>query len=148
METHYQRLGVSPTAAAADIKAAYRELARLNHPDLANGSGSADMAAVNEAWRVLGDPERRAAYDATLEADRRARERPRPARPTPRFVRTVDEPAEPEPDEEFEDEDWRLDLPITDGRTVQTLGILLAVTGALALAAVVALFTYAILWAG
>ena len=63
-------------------------------------------------------------------------------------MRTVDEPAEPEPDEEFEDEDWRLDLPITDGRTVQTLGILFAVTGALALAAVVALFTYAILWAG
>ena len=73
METHYQRLGVAPTAAAADIKAAYRELARLNHPDLANGSGSADMAAVNEAWRVLGDPERRRAFDATLEADRRAR---------------------------------------------------------------------------
>ena len=146
METHYQRLGVAPTAAAADIKAAYRELARLNHPDLANGSGGDDMAAVNEAWRVLGDPERRRAYDATLEAERRARERPRPARPTPRFVRTVDEPDEP--DEEFEEEDWRLDLPITDGRTVQTLGILLAVTGALALAAVVALFTYAILWAG
>jgi curved DNA-binding protein CbpA len=146
VETHYQRLGVAPTAAAADIKAAYRELARLNHPDLTNGSGSDDMAAVNEAWRVLGDPERRRAYDATLEAERRARERPRPVRPTPRFVRTVDEPDVP--DEEFEEEDWRLDLPITDGRTVQTLGILLAVTGALALAAVVALFTYAILWAG
>ena len=53
----------------------------------------------------------------------------------------------PEPDEDFE-EDWRLDLPITDGRAVQTLGILVAVTGALALAAVIALFTYAILWAG
>jgi curved DNA-binding protein CbpA len=145
VETHYQRLGVAPTAAAADIKAAYRELARLNHPDLTNGSGSDDMAAVNEAWRVLGDPERRRAYDETLEAERRARERPRPVRPTPRFGRTV----EPDvPDEEFEEEDWRLDLPITDGRTVQTLGILLAVTGALALAAVVALFTYAILWAG
>ena len=146
VETHYQRLGVAPTAAAADIKAAYRELARLNHPDLANGSGSADMAAVNEAWRVLGDPERRRAYDATLEADRRARERPRPARPTPRFVRTVDEPDRTR--RGVRREDWRLDLPITDGRTVQTLGILLAVTGALALAAVVALFTYAILWAG
>ena len=57
-----------------------------------------------------------------------------------------DEP--PEPDDEFEEEDWRLDLPITDGRAVRTLGILVAVTGAMALAAVIALFTYAILWAG
>jgi len=147
VETHYQRLGVSPSAAPAEIKAAYRELARRHHPDLANGSGKHDMAAVNEAWRVLGDPERRREYDAVLEADRRARERPRPARPTPRFVRSVDEVVEP--DEPFEEEeDWRLDLPITDGHTVQTLGILVAVTGALALAIVAALFTYAILWAG
>ncbi len=146
METHYQRLGVPPTAEVADIKAAYRELARRNHPDLASGSGGHDMAAVNEAWRVLGDPERRRAYDATLAADRRGRERARPtARPAPWAVRVEDEPTEA--DDDFE-EDWRLDLPITDGRAVQTLGILVAVTGALALAAVIALFTYAILWAG
>jgi curved DNA-binding protein CbpA len=146
LETHYQRLGVPPTAEAADIKAAYRELARRNHPDLASGSGGSDMAAVNEAWRVLSDPERRRAYDATLAADQRARERPRPqARPARWATSVEDDP--PEPDEDFE-EDWRLDLPITDGRAVQTLGILLAVTGALALAAVIALFTYAILWAG
>ena len=94
----------------------------------------------------MGDPERRREYDAKLEADRRARERSRPGRPTARFVRIVDEPAEP--DDELEEEDWRLDLPITDGHTVQTLGILVAVTGALALAIVAALFTYAILWAG
>jgi curved DNA-binding protein CbpA len=148
VETHYQRLGVSPSAAPADIKAAYRELARLHHPDLANGSGKHDMAALNEAWRVLGDPERRREYDAKLEADRRAQERPRPARPTPRFVRIVDEVVEPDEPFEEEEEDWRLDLPITDGHTVQTLGILVAVTGALALAIVAALFTYAILWAG
>ena len=145
METHYQRLGVAPTADVADIKAAYRELARRNHPDLANGSGGYDMAAVNEAWRVLGDPERRRAYDATLAADLRARARPRPpARPARRAPSVEEEPSEPDDVEE----DWRLDLPITDGRAVQTLGILVAVTGALALAGVIALFTYAILWAG
>ena len=146
-KTHYQRLGVSPTAEAADIKAAYRELARRNHPDLVNGSGGADMASVNEAWRVLGDPERRRAYDAALEAARRPAEpvRPPPARPA-RFAHLQEEPPEPEVDEE--EDDWRLDLPITDGRAVRTLGILVAVTGALAVAAVVALFTYAILWAG
>jgi curved DNA-binding protein CbpA len=145
--THYQRLGVAPTAEAADIKAAYRALARRNHPDLMNGSGSSDMAAVNEAWRVLGDPERRRAYDATLEAAKRPAEpvRPPPSRPA-RFGYSDEEPPEPEVDDE--EEDWRLDLPITDGRAVRTLGILVAVTGALALAGVVALFTYAILWAG
>ena len=146
METHYQRLGVAPTAEVADIKVAYRELARRNHPDLATGSGSHDMAAVNEAWRVLSDPERRRAYDATLAADQRAGERPRPSARPARWATSVEDDP-PEPDEDFE-EDWRLDLPITDGRAVQTLGILVAVTGALALAAVIALFTYAILWAG
>jgi curved DNA-binding protein CbpA len=146
VETHYQRLGVAPTADVADIKAAYRELARRNHPDLATGSAGHDMAAVNEAWRVLSDPERRSAYDATLAAEQLARERPRaPARPG-RWVTNVEDES-PEPEEEFE-EDWRLDLPITDGRAVQTLGILVAVTGALALAIVIGLFTYAILWAG
>lgn len=146
MKTHYQRLGVPPTAEVADIKAAYRELARRHHPDLASGSASHDMASLNEAWRVLGDPERRRAYDATLAADERARERPSPPARSARWATSVEDDP-PEPDEAFE-EDWRLDLPITDGRAVQTLGILVAVTGALALAAVIALFTYAILWAG
>jgi curved DNA-binding protein CbpA len=146
VETHYERLGVPPTAAPAEIKAAYRELARRSHPDLANGSGGQDMAAVNEAWRVLGDPERRREYDATLAADRRAHQPARPSpRPAPPTGHVEHEP--PEPDDDFE-EDWRLDLPITDGRAVRTLGLLVAVTGALALAAVIALFTYAILWAG
>ncbi len=81
--THYERLGVAPTASVADIRAAYRVLARQNHPDLASGperasEAAAEMAEVNEAWHVLGDTERRAAYDATLESDRRRRE---PARP-------------------------------------------------------------------
>jgi DnaJ-domain-containing protein 1 len=147
VETHYERLGVASTAEVAEIKAAYRELARRNHPDLANGSRSADMAAVNEAWRVLSDPERRRAYDATLAAEQRDRERARPpARPRTRWVTNVDDDA-PEPDDDVE-EDWRLDLPITDGRAVQALGILLAATGALAVAVVLALFAYAILWAG
>jgi curved DNA-binding protein CbpA len=145
--THYERLGVAPTASVADIRAAYRVLARQNHPDLASGperasEAAAEMAEVNEAWHVLGDTERRAAYDATLESDRRRREPARPAPPAPR--------PEPEPidaDEEIED-DWRLDLPITDGRAVRTLGIMVAVTGVLALAGVIALFAYAILWAG
>jgi molecular chaperone DnaJ len=68
--THYERLGVRPDASAAEIRRAYRAVARLEHPDTA-GEGAragADMAAVNEAWRVLSDPGRRAMYDATMRA--------------------------------------------------------------------------------
>ena len=57
----YERLGVASTATAAEIRTAYRRLARAAHPDHA---GSArEMAVLNEAWHVLGDPARRAAYD-------------------------------------------------------------------------------------
>lgn len=71
MPTHYERLGVRPDAHIDDIRLAYRALARTLHPDaVASGSAAgragSDMAAVNEAWRVLSDPARRAMYDASL----------------------------------------------------------------------------------
>lgn len=54
-------------ASAEQIRAAYRARARRAHPDMTGGSASsAGMAALNEAWRVLGDPARRQAYDRTL----------------------------------------------------------------------------------
>jgi curved DNA-binding protein CbpA len=148
--THYERLGVAPTATAADIRAAYRVLAWKNHPDRADGSESArglaarEMAEVNEAWRVLGDAERRAAYDATLAWGQRPREA---ERAEPRQAPDAGPADTIDADDDIE-EDWRLDLPITDGRAVRTLGIMVAVTGVLALAGVIALFAYAILWAG
>jgi len=64
--THYERLGVSPTAPVDEIRAAYRAVARRHHPDAAGSAAGAEMAAVNEAWRVLSDPGRRALYDASL----------------------------------------------------------------------------------
>jgi molecular chaperone DnaJ len=68
--THYERLGVKPSASLDEMRRAYRNLARAHHPD-ATGTGSAvDMAAVNEAWRVLSDPARRAVYDASLRSRR------------------------------------------------------------------------------
>ena len=60
--SHYETLGVVPTASAADIHAAYKRLARRVHPDA--GGDAAQMAALNEAHRVLSDPGRRANYDA------------------------------------------------------------------------------------
>jgi DnaJ domain len=64
--SYYEVLGVSSGASTEEIRAAYRAAARRRHPD-AGGSATA-MQALNQAWRVLGDPGRRAAYDRTLTA--------------------------------------------------------------------------------
>jgi len=67
--THYDVLGVRRDASTAQIRAAFRRLARARHPDT-SPSGSADaMAPINEAWRVLGDPALRRAYDRSLDAE-------------------------------------------------------------------------------
>ena len=62
---HYQTLGVTAEADDDAIRDAYRRLARQRHPDVPGGSPTA-MARLNEAYRVLGDPARRAVYDASL----------------------------------------------------------------------------------
>jgi curved DNA-binding protein CbpA len=59
---HYTVLGVDRTADRRVIQTAYRAAARGAHPDF--GGVDRDMARINEAWRILGDAERRAAYDA------------------------------------------------------------------------------------
>jgi molecular chaperone DnaJ len=68
--THYDVLGIDADAPLAAIRDAYRELARVHHPDrhgsAAGGAVADDMAAINEAYRVLSDPARRAVYDAGL----------------------------------------------------------------------------------
>jgi hypothetical protein len=55
---------VSPTATRDDIRIAYRNLARRYHPDAMGDASAIRMAQINEAWRVLSDPARRASYDA------------------------------------------------------------------------------------
>ena len=61
---YYQVLGVGRDAAAEDIKKSYRKLARKYHPDVSKEPNAAErMKEVNEAWAVLSDPEKRAAYD-------------------------------------------------------------------------------------
>jgi hypothetical protein len=64
--THYDLLGVDPAAPADEIQRAYRLLAMRHHPDVAPEADEATMAALNGAWAVLGDPDRRRAYDAGL----------------------------------------------------------------------------------
>ena len=61
---HYQTLGLSPTATAAEIKAAHRKLARQHHPDM--GGDPVLFKAIQEAADVLADPARRRAYDEAL----------------------------------------------------------------------------------
>jgi curved DNA-binding protein len=61
---YYQILGVERTAAADDVKKAFRRLARKYHPDVSKEpDADARMKEVNEAYAVLSDPEKRAAYD-------------------------------------------------------------------------------------
>jgi curved DNA-binding protein CbpA len=57
----YRILRVSQAADAATIRAAYRSLARRNHPDV--GGSTRAMARLNEAWHTLRDPGARARYD-------------------------------------------------------------------------------------
>jgi curved DNA-binding protein CbpA len=139
--THYERLGVARSASAGEIRAAYRELARRNHPDVSSSGVDASMAAVNEAWRVLGDPRRRAAYDASL-----APVTPGPGRPSPRDAATAPPEARPSWWNEPVPDEPESDLPITDGRVVQAFGLLVAVATTIALVVVGLLFAYAIFW--
>jgi curved DNA-binding protein CbpA len=79
----YKVLNVDPGADAEVIRAAYRALARRDHPDVsADPAAAAKMAGLNAAFEVLGDAERRAVYDESRRA---------PAAPTG----TPPEPAAP-----------------------------------------------------
>jgi curved DNA-binding protein CbpA len=62
--SHYDVLGVAPTASRSEIQSAYRSAARRLHPDA--GGDAVAMQRLNEAWHVLGDAGRRAVYDAML----------------------------------------------------------------------------------
>ncbi|MFZ9042100.1 MAG: J domain-containing protein [Ilumatobacteraceae bacterium] len=65
---HYQRLGIAVDAQPDAIRAAYRRRARSAHPDSTGSIDNDEMTAINEAWYVLRDPQRRRSYDAVIGA--------------------------------------------------------------------------------
>lgn len=65
--THYQVLDLDPTASQAEIKQAYRRLAKQFHPDSNRATASHDrISRINAAYEVLGDPQSRRSYDQQL----------------------------------------------------------------------------------
>ncbi len=65
--THYDTLGLQPQAKAAEVKTAYRKLAREYHPDINPDPVAHErMAQINAAFEILSDPVRRMEYDQRL----------------------------------------------------------------------------------
>ena len=65
---YYEVLGLPPGATSDQIKKKYRELARKFHPDVIQDKtlGQRVFSQINQAYRILGDPDRRAQYNTTL----------------------------------------------------------------------------------
>jgi len=71
--SHYETLGVPPTAGPDELHDAFKNLARRYHPDRTAGQAAAERQAaddrmrnINAAWSVLSDPGRRRSYDHQL----------------------------------------------------------------------------------
>lgn len=63
-QDYYEVLGISKNASEAEVKSAYRKLARAHHPDVDKSSGAAEkFKEISEAYQVLSDPEKRQAYN-------------------------------------------------------------------------------------
>ncbi len=81
MQDYYTMLGVTPDATLQEIKSAYRRLARLHHPDLNKEARDDLIKRLNQAYEILRDPLKRAAYDTQLA--RRGQRSARPSRQKP-----------------------------------------------------------------
>lgn len=106
--TLYDRLGATPDASTEALRRAFVARARQHHPDLERDpdrrrAAERRMQEVNEAWSVLGDPVRRAAYDRSLGLE---------AGSAPKREW---QPLEPDDPDEIDPRDLLDDTPIGDG---------------------------------
>jgi hypothetical protein len=93
--THYETLGVPPTASSEEIRRAYRRLAQRFHPDrhlqsppIEAANASRRMRDINRAWTVLSDVGARQHYDLELSLARAKAARSEPTmRPAPSAAR-------------------------------------------------------------
>jgi molecular chaperone DnaJ len=103
----YKLLGVEPDATQAQIKKAYRHLAKQYHPDRRDSDLSADerhtwIVAINGAYEVIGDVQRRADYDRHRNWDGPGRSAAAPrSRPEPRTPSATREQRTAKAQEEF-----------------------------------------------
>ena len=67
---YYSILGASETASQREIERLYKILARRHHPD--RGGNAEEMKAINEAYRVLRNPDTRRSYDSSRQSDYKA----------------------------------------------------------------------------
>ncbi|PWT94010.1 MAG: hypothetical protein C5B55_03440 [Blastocatellia bacterium] len=72
MIDYYKILGVKPNASQAEIKSAYRKLARQQHPDLNKKSTASgrEFALLSKAYHTLSDPQERVYYDQEFQAQK------------------------------------------------------------------------------
>lgn len=76
MKDYYKILRVVSDAESEIISSAYRALCRKYHPDAYKGSDAENnMREINEAYEVVGDPEKRKEYDNTYKAEAKAQRR-------------------------------------------------------------------------
>jgi curved DNA-binding protein CbpA len=80
----YLVLGIARDAPDRFVREAYYDRARRAHPDLVGTHGLEAMTILNEAWAILKDPKRRAAYDAAHGAPPTPSTAPKPAAPAPK----------------------------------------------------------------
>jgi len=89
----YETLGVSPDADEKEIRRARRRLAKKYHPDVGPGASNEKFRAVQDAYDILMDPRKRAAYDRTRATAARSRQAPPSQGASPRqatFVHHLD----------------------------------------------------------